>query len=196
MATHAAGENDIERSENQAPFDRWLRQDLTKVRLLILYYVVLLFVVFGFLLDFWCKASVLTWLRIDAELIETDPWIRIVGIIISSGALGSILYHGRQITHYYGNGTFNARWQPRNVIAPFLGAGLSLIVLALIQGGIAALGYQIEAESIADSKSKFFAIGFGAVVGFSSRIVVTWLQSVCKTMFGLKYEEPDRESHG
>ena len=59
----------------------------------------------------------------------------------------------------------------------------------MIQGGLTALGYQIDSVIDHETKSKFFAIGFGATVGFGTRFVVNWLLNVSKAMFSFKDED-------
>jgi hypothetical protein len=150
-----------------------------------IYYLILLCFSFWFLLDVWSNNFiVLQFSGVQGEALK-DPPLKLIVLIIIGGMFGSILYSIRHLgNHYAAERDYDPRWIPKYVTAPWEGAGLALIVLSLVQGGVAFFGgpsgTTVDTQS---SVSNFMILGIGALVGFGMRDVVGWLNRLTNSMF-------------
>jgi hypothetical protein len=174
-----------------------------QVTIIVTYYVFLLAFFLAFLLDFWTDTfMVLKFLGFKHEVLS-DLIIKAIGFTIMGGIIGSVLYHVKMLFYYYTYiGTnpkrqYNPRWFGKYISAPFEGAALSLVVLSLIRGGIAAFGATMSSNSttgdIAASLNAFTAFGLGGLVGFGARDVIAWIQNLAKNMFVNPEENKEKQ---
>ena len=158
------------------------KQDGRHIAFLVVYYSVLLFGLLRLFFDVWTQSyTIMFWLGIDAVAAQ-DPLFRTVGFVIVGGALGSILYSIRTMFKHYIDGTYDHRWFGKYFTAPFEGAVLAVIVLALLRGGVALLGLPSGAE--VDTANNFAIFGINALVGFSMRNVIGWIGRIAESIFG------------
>ncbi len=177
--------SDAEFSPSGAQMETARRQ----VRFFIFYYTALLLLsllALGFL---WQNASVVRqwaapqWLQ---ELI-----LPLVTTMLG-GMMGNVLYSIRVMyTHYIKKRDYDPKWWGKYFSGPFEAAVLALVVYALLRGGVASMaGLSPAAETPQGKESTVMlsALGLGALVGFSTRDVVGWLQALSKTLF--RHDEP------
>jgi hypothetical protein len=190
--TAAKEEDDMnEGSTQDAP-----RKHSRQVYGLVVYYMIVLLFAFWFLFDTWSSnLTLMQWIGVRGEALK-DPLLRTIGFTIVGGVIGSVLYLIRQLFTYYAKlGTYDARWLGKYITGPWEGAGMAMVVLALIRGGVAVFGGSMGTD--VTGASNFAAFGTGALVGFGMREVVGWLEGLVKTMFTTKEpERPKRSAQG
>lgn len=167
-----------------------------QVLALIAYYLIVLIFSFWLLFDTWSSnLTLMRWVGVRGEVLE-DPLLRTIGFTLVGGVIGNVLYLIRQLYYHYAKKRdYDPRWLGKYITGPWEGAGMALVVLALIRGGIAVFGGSMEAEG--DPVSNFCAFGTAALVGFGLRDVVRWIDDLVKTMFTVKKpEEPEEEAKG
>jgi hypothetical protein len=154
--------------------------------------IVLLFS-FWFLFDTWsANFSLMRWIGVRGEVLD-DPLLRTIGFTLVGGVIGNVLYMIRQLFTYYAKlKTYDPRWLGKYITGPWEGAGMALVVLALIRGGVAVFGGSMGTD--VTGASNFAAFGTGALVGFGMREVVGWLEGLVKTMFTNKEPEGTKGS--
>ena len=158
---------------------------------LIAYYMVVLFFSFWLLLYTWgSQFTLMKLVGLDSKALE-DPLIRTIGFTIVGGILGSLLYHIRVLYYFYAQRkNYDPDWLGKYITAPWEGAGMALVVLSLIRGGVAVFGGSMGTD--VTGASNFAAFGTGALVGFGMRDVVGWIGSLIQTMF--TFEKTGREN--
>jgi hypothetical protein len=116
------------------------------------------------------------------------PILRPLGFVALGAVVGSVLYQIRVLFRFYiRHNEFDPRWLPKYFSAPIEAIALALAILALLEGGGAALGAQ--GLNIEGAKS-FTIFGLGALIGFGIREVVGWLGNLAKSTFPT---EPEKE---
>jgi hypothetical protein len=168
-----------------------------QVTILVIYYFVTLLFSFWFLLDVWSRNFVIfRAMGMKAEVLA-DDLLRTIGFTMVGGILGSTLYQIRVLFHYYAKKRYDPRWFGKYLTSPLEGAGMAIVVLALIRGGVALFGGSTGTDVTA--VNNFAAIGTGALVGFGMRDVVGWLGHLVHTMFTIPSQEgtlDQRTRHG
>ena len=161
---------------------RFEMQMFLQVNLIVFYYLVVMLAAFWLFLDTWGGNLVaLSYLGLSQQA-SKDPLLPGMIFLITGAIMGSVLYHIRVLFRYYvKSGFYSYRWFAKYVSAPWESAAMSLVVFALVRGGLALLGGP-PAES-AGSTSYFSSFGIGALVGFGMRDVVGWLENLVRTMF-------------
>jgi len=151
------------------------------VTILVVYYFATLLFSFWFLFDVWSRNfTIFRMLGVQGEALN-DDLLRTIGFTMVGGLLGSTLYQIRVLFYYYAKKRYDPRWFGKYVTSPLEGAGMAVVVLALIRGGVALFGGSTGADVTA--LNNFAAIGTGALVGFGMRDVVGWLGHLVRTMF-------------
>lgn len=122
-----------------------------------------------------------------SEKLESNYFLKLFGIAVSGGALGSTLYCIRSFYSYYMDGLFNFRklkwWY---LFRPITGAILAMALLALIKSQIMILT-KTNIENNIDSLLTILSISF--LAGFSTEQVIERLRKASKALFG---EEGDK----
>ncbi len=161
-----------------------------QVRWLIGYNIVMVLLGFSFLGLLWYHAETVqdvapAWLRATLPPLLTS----MVG-----GLLGNVLYNIRVMyVHYVKRCDYDTRWVGKYLSGPWEAAALALVVYALLRGGVATLsGVSLVSEgsngtAIQDT-AMLAALGLGALIGFSIRDVIGWLQRLSETLFGERQE--------
>jgi hypothetical protein len=166
-----------EESTQDAP-----RKHSGQVYALVVYYLIVLVFSFWFLFDTWSSnLTLMRWIGVRGEALE-DPLLRTIGFTIVGGLMGTVLYMIRQLFTYYAKrNDYDPRWLGKYITGPWEGAGMAMVVLALIRGGVAVFGGSMGTD--VTGASNFAAFGTGALVGFGMREVVGWLEGLVETMF-------------
>lgn len=172
------------------------QNDNTKYSKLVLslcgYYLIVLLFSFWLLFDTWSRNfTIARLIGVRGEALE-EPLLRTIGFTIIAGIMGSVLYQMRMLFKWYAREKkFDPRWFGKYVTAPWEGAGMAMVVLALIRGGVGVFGGSMETD--VTPLTNFAAFGTGSLVGFGMRDVVGWLESLVKTMFSV--EDKDKEKN-
>lgn len=167
-----------------------------QVYALVAYYLIVLFFSFWFLLDTWgSQFALMRLIGLRGETLE-DPLLRTIGFTFVGGIMGSLLYQIRSLFYFYAlKKTYDPAWFGKYITAPWEGAGMAMVVLSLIRGGVSVFGGSMGTD--VTGASNFAAFGTGALVGFGMRDVVGWLGSLIHTMFTIRRPEgsvtPGRE---
>jgi hypothetical protein len=155
-----------------------------QVCVIVAYYLIVLLFSFWLLFDTWSSNFVLMRLIGVGEEALKEPLLRTIGFTIVGGLLGSVLYHIRALFHFYAWAkTYDPRWLGKYITSPWEGAGMAIVVLSLIRGGVAVFGGSMGTD--VTGASNFAALGTGALVGFGMRDVVGWLGTLIHTMFSI-----------
>ena len=170
------------------------------VYILVAYYVFLFFFGFWLLFDVWAhNYKFLSIFGVSArELGITGigegtenaraQVLEALSLTIVGGFWGSILYSIKMLFNYYAKQKrFDKEWFGKYLTAPFEGAGLAIIVLAIIRGGVAVFGGTIGTETTPVNDFTTFATA--ALVGFGMRDVVGWLEKLVRNMFAEETKE-------
>ena len=155
-----------------------------QVRFFIFYYTVLLvlsLLALGFL---WQNASVV-------QQWAAPQWLQALILPLFTtmlgGMMGNVLYSIRVMyNHYIKKRDYDPKWWGKYFSGPFEAAVLALVVYALLRGGVASMtGLSLTSEVAPGQEGTVMlsALGLGALVGFSIRDVVGWLQALSKTLF-------------
>lgn len=155
-----------------------------QVRFFIFYYTVLLvlsLLALGFL---WQNASVV-------QQWAAPQWLQALILPLFTtmlgGMMGNVLYSIRVMyNHYIKKRDYDPKWWGKYFSGPFEAAVLALVVYALLRGGVASMtGLSLTSEAAPGQEGTVMlsALGLGALVGFSIRDVVGWLQALSKTLF-------------
>jgi len=152
---------------------------------IVIYYLIVLFFSFWFLLDTWgSQFTLMRWIGLRDEAL-VDPLLRTIGFTLVGGILGSVLYHMRVLFHYFAQKkNYDPDWLGKYITAPWEGAGMALVVLSLIRGGVAVFGGSMGTD--VTGANNFAAFGTGALVGFGMRDVVGWIGNLIYTMFRIE----------
>jgi hypothetical protein len=163
---------------NQPPPREYSRQ----IYFLIFYYLLVLAFAFWLLFDTWSSNFVLVQaIGVRGEILE-DELLRTILFTIVGGIMGNVLYLVRQLYNHYAKiRDYDPRWFGKYITGPWEGAGMAMVVLALIRGGVAVFGGSTDSDVTA--VSNFAAFGTAALVGFGMRQVVGWLEGLVRTMF-------------
>lgn len=161
-----------------------------QVRFFIIYYTVLLVLVLLALGFLWQNALVV-------QRWATPSWLQdlILPLVTTmlGGMMGNVLYSIRVMyTHYIKRRDYDPKWWGKYVSGPFEAAVLALVVYALLRGGVASiigLPPTTDLPQGEEGTVMLSALGLGALVGFSIRDVVGWLQTLSATLF--RHDEED-----
>jgi hypothetical protein len=158
-----------------------------------IYYLLMLFLSFRVMLDVWSGSyGLAAALGMQANDLQ-DPLLKTASFAGVGGALGGILYNMRQLYQRVKRKEFNPIWIGKYMTMPLESAGMAVIVLALFQGGTAAVG----GGSLASASSNNFApFGLGALVGLGMRDVVEWVSNVVGMVFALERNNDGKKRGG
>jgi hypothetical protein len=158
-----------------------------------IYYLLMLFLSFRVMLDVWSGSYGLAGaLGMQPNDLQ-DPLLKTACFAGVGGALGGILYNMRQLYQRVKRKEFNPIWIGKYMTMPLESAGMAVIVLALFQGGTAAVG----GGSLAGANGNNFApFGLGALVGMGMRDVVEWVSNLVGVVFALERDNDAKKARG
>jgi hypothetical protein len=149
---------------------------------LVIYYILVMLFAFWLLLDVWSENYNSMRFLGASQVVLLDDLLKVVGYIVVGSIFGSVLYQIRELYHHYlKTETYDYRWIGKYISAPWESAAMSLIVLAIMRGGVALFGGQQGSE--VNITNNFAAFGTGALVGFGMRDVVGWLGNIVRSVF-------------
>jgi hypothetical protein len=167
---------------NSHPRTRTETYVFLQVHGLVLYYVIVLVFAFWLMLDVWSENyRIMRFLGVSQAVLQ-DDLLKVIGYIVVGSIFGSVLYQIRELFHHYlKSESYDYRWIGKYVSAPWESAAMSMIVMAIMRGGVALFGGQQGSE--VGLTNNFAAFGTGALVGFGMRDVVGWLGNIVRSVF-------------
>ena len=112
--------------------------------------------------------------------------LKLIFIVISIGALGSLIHAMTSFATYIGNRQFAKSWILWFILRPFIGMQLALIFYFVIRGGFFTLSADVEAVST------FGIAGLSGLVGMFSKQAIDKLREVFENFF--KTTKPDQRT--
>jgi hypothetical protein len=103
--------------------------------------------------------------------------VRMILLVMTAGALGSLVHGFRSLFWYVGNRGFVRSWILMYFLLPFIGSSLSLIFYFVIRGGL------FSPSATVDATSPFGFIGLAGLVGMFSNRAALKLQEVAESIF-------------
>lgn len=103
--------------------------------------------------------------------------IRLILLVIITGALGSLVHGFRSLFWYVGNRAFAQSWVLMYFLLPFIGSSLSLIFYFVLRGGL------FSPTATVDATSPFGFIGVAGLVGMFSNKAALKLQEIAESVF-------------
>lgn len=109
--------------------------------------------------------------------------LRLLILVLLSGALGSFIHAATSYADYVGNEKYQPEWKWFYVLRIPIGSVLALIVFLIVQGGFLIM------ESGVPTLKPFGVMGFAALTGMFSRQAVDKLGDIFTTMFQSKVND-------
>lgn len=103
--------------------------------------------------------------------------MRMILLVIFTGALGSLVHGFRSLFWYVGNRAFALSWTLMYLLLPFIGSSLSLIFYFVLRGGL------FSPSATVDATSPFGFIGVAGLVGMFSNRAALKLQEIAESIF-------------
>ncbi len=113
--------------------------------------------------------------------------VRLILIVLSTGALGSFVQGASSLIRYLGEQKLEQSYRWWYILRPFVGSSLALIFYFTIRGGF--LSVNAGAEAI----SHFGMAAAAGLVGLFSRYAIDKLREVFMTLFAIKEKPPEEE---
>jgi magnesium-transporting ATPase (P-type) len=152
--------------------------------LLTIYMVVMGIVLFWALLAFFPAMTVNTPAAPAKARVEFMLWtftvsaeMRMILLVIFTGALGSLVHGFRSLFWYVGNRAFALSWALMYLLLPFIGSSLSLIFYFVLRGGL------FSPNATVDATSPFGFVGVAGLVGMFSNRAALKLQEIAESIF-------------
>jgi hypothetical protein len=137
--------------------------------------------IFWLVLTFWSAAT-------GTEVSTVEPlwgihWtitadVALIALIMSTGALGAVVYEAQSLSFHRGNDDFKSDWGLWYLLRPIVGAGLAAVLYFTIRGGL------LQVESSAGDINVFGMTAFAGLAGLFSTPAMTKLSNVFDTMLG------------
>ena len=103
--------------------------------------------------------------------------VRLILLVIFTGALGSLVHGFRSLFWYVGNRAFALSWALMYLLLPFVGSSLSLLFYFVLRGGL------FSPNATVDATSPFGFIGVAGLVGMFSNRAALKLQEIAESIF-------------
>jgi hypothetical protein len=102
--------------------------------------------------------------------------IRLVLVVILTGALGAMVHALRSFYWYVGNRIMVWSWLPKYILLPFVGSTLGLVFYLVIRGGF------FSPQATASEASPFAFAALSGLVGLFSEQALLKLKEVAETL--------------
>ena len=154
---------------------------VVSIILITIFLVFLGIVCFYSLLKFWPsipegKQTVSSSVNFISWTFSLSGEMRLIFIVIISGALGGLVHALRSLYWYIGNREMKRSWLVKYILLPFVGSILALIFYFVIRSGFFSPGTTIEKTSI------FGFAAMAALVGMFSEQAALKLKEVADTL--------------
>ncbi len=111
------------------------------------------------------------------ESVNLEPEVRLILIVLFSGALGSMVHALRSFFWYVGNRQLVRSWILKYILLPFSGATLALLFYLVLRAGL------FSPEADVNATSPYGFAGVAGLVGMFSEQAVEKLKEVASTIF-------------
>jgi hypothetical protein len=151
-----------------------------QVGIICMFYLLLAIAFVSWLLfDIWIgQHSLARWGRYELEPLNT-PVFRLVFFTVLGGALGGVVNGIRSILDYYPH--FDRTYAWKYIMAPWLGAALSLVAYAILNSGLSVFGGGNSVDGSPAQILAMFSTGF--LAGYGARDVFAWLDFQVSRLF-------------
>src|SRR4030042_38486 len=112
--------------------------------------------------------------------------LRLLVVIVLTGALGGQIHTLRSFVSYVGNRKLRASWLIQYFLTPFVGAGLALVFYFVIRAGF------FPANSTTDDMNVYGFAGLAGLVGLFSNLAVNKLRCMAIELLGPGEKDDDR----
>jgi hypothetical protein len=116
---------------------------------------------------------------------DLDADVRLLILVLLSGALGSYIHAVQSFASYVGNARFKATWTWWYVLRVPMGAALAVFVYFVVRGGLLAAG-TATASGAANDLNLFGIMSFSGLAGLFSKQAADKLAEVFDTLFATK----------
>jgi len=151
-----------------------------QVGIICMFYLLLAIAFVSWLLfDIWIgQHSLARWGRYELEPLNT-PVFRLVFFTVLGGALGGVVNGIRSLLDYLPH--FDRTYAWKYIMAPWLGAALSLVAYAILNSGLSIFGGGNGADGSPAQILAMFSTGF--LAGYGARDVFIWLDCQVSRLF-------------
>jgi len=111
--------------------------------------------------------------------------LRLLAVIVLTGALGGQIHTLRSFVSYVGNRKLKASWLLQYFLTPFVAAGLALVFYFVMRAGF------FPAESTTEDMNIYGFAGLAGLVGLFSNMAVNKLRCMAKELLGPLEKEED-----
>lgn len=132
----------------------------------------------------------ISWNNIYTENLSQTKEASLLGLVILSGALGSLIHSLRSFLWYLGNRNLVRSWVLRILFQPLLGALISVIFYFVLRGGL----FSEQAEVASTSPFGFCAVA--GLVGLFSEQAVLKLKQIAEDIFTKPSKGEDSSPQG
>lgn len=153
-------------------------------------YLIVAAVVLGFLiLSYWPEKEKLKDLLFLGKAYEMNPEVRLLLLVLLTGALGSFVHAATSFVTYVGNRSFTPSWTWWYVLRPFVGMGIAGIFYFVIRGGLVLLSAAPDIEKL----SPYGIAAFAALSGLFSKQATDKLSDIFDNLFKTQKGKGDEE---
>jgi hypothetical protein len=114
--------------------------------------------------------------------------VRLILIVIMTGALGSLVHGFRSLFWYVGNRAYAKSWTLMYLLLPFVGSTLSLVFYFVLRGGL------FSSQATVDATSPFGFAGISGLVGMFSNKAALKLQEVAESVFSTQQSTKGKDN--
>jgi hypothetical protein len=111
--------------------------------------------------------------------------VRLILIVIMTGALGSLVHGYRSLFWYVGKRKYERSWTLMYLLLPLVGSSLSLLFYFVLRGGL------FSPDATIDATSPFGFAGLSGLVGMFSNKAADKLKDIADSIFSTKPPDED-----
>jgi len=157
----------------------------------VAYYIGLGFLLISNLVSIWpasLDSSSLEKVTVFFRSMMISNEVRLILIVIMTGALGSMVHGFRSLFWYVGNRAYAKSWTLMYVLLPFVGSTLSLVFYFVLRGGL------FSPQATVDATSPFGFAGISGLVGMFSNKAALKLQEVAESIFSTQQSTKGKDN--
>jgi hypothetical protein len=154
-----------------------------------IYLIVVAVVLVFFILSYWPEKEKLKDLLFLGKAYEMNPEVRLLFLVLLTGALGSFVHAATSFVTYVGNRSLTPSWIWWYVLRPFVGMGIAGIFYFVIRGGLVLLSAAPDIEKL----SPYGLAAFAALSGLFSKQATDKLSEIFDNLFKTQKGKGDEE---
>jgi hypothetical protein len=164
--------------------------DFEKKKLWLGIYLIVAAVILAFfILSYWPEKERLKDLLFLGKAYEMNPEVRLLLLVLLTGALGSFVHAATSFVTYVGNRSLTPSWVWWYILRPFVGMGIAGIFYFVIRGGLVLLSAAPDVEKL----SPYGIAGFAALSGLFSKQATDKLSDIFDNLFKTQKGKGDEE---